>query len=396
MALEQLGGGSGGFTYTQNSAPSSPSIGETWFDTSTDGGAGKIYADLGSGAQWHVLPVQDELQSGRTRELLLLLQDSPISEVQDPLNIQSGLSEAYGTNNDGDYIIDGQDFQSNVSNGDFTRVNNLELTPVDSITPGVLINDGRFDQNGEGTITITNLTTSTVWGSDSASGIWNDTYLEVTRDVSGLSGTHKIEWDYDYTTETLNDYIYADASPSTEVTDKFSAPTTAPTDFKAWNAISAEVNTGGSTRENPHEFELLDSTDTVLTSTRIPDSNFIDPAFKLRDRKYQTTAGSDGQSQFNIAETGDGGHYGIPIFPQLAWVKHNGSFLDTNKYTFYSDTATVEIDTSNITIVSGDSITISYDFDLFDTTLKPRVWLFRNGTSEESPSISHFRYEYIV
>jgi WD40 repeat protein len=62
MTLEQLGGG--GFDYLQDSAPSNPSIGETWLDTSQDPPISKVYADLGSGGQW-------------TTDLL----DSPISEA---------------------------------------------------------------------------------------------------------------------------------------------------------------------------------------------------------------------------------------------------------------------------------------------------------------------------
>lgn len=44
--------GSGGYDDVQNTAPTSPSIGDTWLDTSTHPPVGKVYADLGSGGQW--------------------------------------------------------------------------------------------------------------------------------------------------------------------------------------------------------------------------------------------------------------------------------------------------------------------------------------------------------
>lgn len=49
--MAELIGGSG-YDDVQDTAPSSPSIGDTWLDTSTDPPQGKIYADLGSGGQW--------------------------------------------------------------------------------------------------------------------------------------------------------------------------------------------------------------------------------------------------------------------------------------------------------------------------------------------------------
>jgi len=42
----------GGYDDIQNTAPSDPSVGDTWLDTSTDPPKGKIYADLGGGGQW--------------------------------------------------------------------------------------------------------------------------------------------------------------------------------------------------------------------------------------------------------------------------------------------------------------------------------------------------------
>ena len=50
MALQPIGGG--GYDYVQNTEPSSPTIGETWLDTSTNAPDEKIYADVGSGGSW--------------------------------------------------------------------------------------------------------------------------------------------------------------------------------------------------------------------------------------------------------------------------------------------------------------------------------------------------------
>lgn len=50
--MAELIGGSG-YDNVQNTEPTSPSIGDTWLDTSTDPPTGRIYADLGSGADWH-------------------------------------------------------------------------------------------------------------------------------------------------------------------------------------------------------------------------------------------------------------------------------------------------------------------------------------------------------
>jgi hypothetical protein len=49
MVLQAIGGG---YDYVQDTAPTSPSIGDTWLDTSTDPPTGKVYADLGGGGQW--------------------------------------------------------------------------------------------------------------------------------------------------------------------------------------------------------------------------------------------------------------------------------------------------------------------------------------------------------
>lgn len=61
--MSELIGGSG-YDDVQNTAPTSPSVGDTWLDTSNDPPTGKVYADLGGGGQW-------------TTDLL----DAPISSV---------------------------------------------------------------------------------------------------------------------------------------------------------------------------------------------------------------------------------------------------------------------------------------------------------------------------
>ena len=56
MTLEPLGGG--GFDYVQDTQPSAPNIGETWYDEGeTDvTNRSKIYADVGNGAEWVIVP----------------------------------------------------------------------------------------------------------------------------------------------------------------------------------------------------------------------------------------------------------------------------------------------------------------------------------------------------
>jgi hypothetical protein len=432
MTLEQLGGGSGGFTYTQNSAPSSPSIGETWFDTSTDGGAGKIYADLGGGAQWHVLPVQDELQSGRTRELLLLLQGKPVSEVVDPLNEQSGLSNNVIIDNQGDYTLGGLEQGSTVTrdNDDGSvsaddkrgfRINpNADLDGLDisisSNTSGVttayiLETDGTELASASidsGTARLeASLSSGTDYnvvaddgGNSYTTGRDNDatfpytsTDIDITNGVYLATSTGARPYNIKSVTAlTKTGSFYTDG----HVTDRFTAPTTAPADFKAWESIKAkDVTVGGSTSANPVEFEILNSSDTVLNSSKIPRGKLDDTEFKFRDRIYFENAGSNGQSNYTISTTGDGGHFGIDVLTVVS-VKQNGSVLDSANWSFDPPSDTVTIDTNNVTISSGDTIEIKYDLDVFDSTLQPRAYLNRESSSETSPSISHFRYEYIV
>jgi hypothetical protein len=436
MALEQLGG-SGGFTYTQSSTPNNPEVGETWFDTSTDGGTGKIYADLGGGAQWHVLPVQDELQSGRTRELLLLLHDKPVPEVVDPLNLQTGLSETY-TQSGSDYSIgnvvgttatrtsDNSSFSSETGGYGLEVVpqkdiNGVEVT-ISSNTSGVssvILTDSNENILAEKTGSyssgdIVRLVEPMASGTAYYVGAYNDgnqytrgyydggLFPHTSNDIDITDGARFIHPDDSNSLSTFSqEFCFIDVSSVVGgldgyVTDQFSAPTTAPADFQQWNAIRAEdVTTGGSTSAEPVEFEILDLSDTVLTSSRIPKSELADEKFRFRDREYSEDAGSNGQSDYTIPETGDGGHFGLPILTVVS-VKQNGSVLDSDNWSFDSNTDTVTIDTANVSIASGDTIEIKYDFDVFDSTLRPRAYLFRESRDETSPSISHFRYEYIV
>jgi len=418
----------GGFDDVQDTAPSSPSIGDTWFDTSVESGAGKIYADLGGGAQWHVLPVQNELQSGRTRELLLLLQNQPVPEVVDPLNLQSDLSALY-TQTGSDYEITASDTSTASRPDDDTTVTSsnrvgVEIEPQDDITQ--LSATVSSNTSGLSTVYLLQSDGSTVIATKSASSsgesvsfsqsLTQGTKYYVAVDNGGSSydygyytgsvsypyTSNKVDITYGFTSGSGNYFprgiksVSVDYTPlNAHVTDRFAAPTTAPADFKQWNAIRAEdVTTGGSTSANPVEFEILDSSDTVLTSARIPKSELADEKFHLRDREYTTTAGSNGQSDYTIPQTGAGGHFGLPILTAVN-VQVNGNYLDSSNFEF-DGTDTVTIDTNNVTISSGDTITVAYDFDVFDSTLQPRAYLTRASTSETSPSISHFRYEYTV
>lgn len=364
--------------------------------------------------------VLNELQNGRTRELLLLLQDSSIPDVVDPLNLQSGLSDKYTTDESGDYIIEDDATGSTVSRSDGGAVSKADKTGI-AIVPSVDLagitatlapdNDGisnAYLTDDSGTIIDsisspgdqvefnTTLTAGTEYwlladnNDNSYSAERTNVEFPITSaDIDIVSGvvsgsTDNVAWVYKSVTAKLG---FLTAS----VTDKYTAPTTPPADFKQWNAIRAEdVTTAGSTSPEPVEFEILDSTDTPLTSSRIPKSEVADSAFKFRDREYQTTA-SAGETQFTISDTGAGGHYGVPIF-EVVTVEQNGNVLDPSAYEF-DGTDTVILDSG---ASDGDTITLSYDLDVFGSTLQPRAYLNREDISENSPSISHFRYEYIV
>lgn len=371
--------------------------------------------------------VLEELQEGRTRELLLLLQDRPVPEIVDPMNLQT-INNAV-EDIDGDYKLDDTE-------ADGTSVSLNEDSTTQKYSAGFVINPNA--DLSEVTVTATANTTEfdTAYIEDSS----DETILsEKTGPFSGgdtitfdvllsadseyvVYGATNDESDFTMGYDTRESisaedfdisagwteggtgtllFTWSDINvklaPPTAgyVTDQFSAPTSAPAEFEAWNAIRAEgVTTGGSTSANPVEFEILDSTDSVLTSARIPASEIADSAFRLRDREHATTAGADGQADYQIPETGTGGHYGLPIL-SVVTVEQNGSVLDPSAWEF-DGTDTVTIDTSSVSITSGDSITISYDFDVFDSTLQPRAYLSRESTTETSPSISHFRYEYVI
>lgn len=373
--------------------------------------------------------VLDELQNGRTRELLLLLQDRPIPEVVDPMNLQSGLSNNYITDSDNDYILSYYGSVNDMPDDDSSYLASslngigkygIEINPNTSL-------DGIKCTVSSNTSNISNLylsdASANVITSKSASSgdtvEFNETlsaganyYLTVDNNGNDFTVGYESVGSFPFTStdidvtnstsdggsSTTQSYRYTitsvtaiNASLSGYVTDNF----TAPTDFKAWNALRAEdVTTGGSTSANPVEFEILDSSDTVLTSARIPASEIADSAFRLRDRECSKNAGSDGQADYTIPQTGAGGHYGLPIL-SVVTVEQNGNVLDPSNWEWDGED-TVTIDTSTVTIASGDTITISYDFDVFDSTLQPRAYLSRESTSETSPSISHFRYEYIV
>jgi len=417
--MAELIGGSG-YDDVGNTAPSNPSIGDTWLDTSGGEATGKIYADLGNGADWQVLPVQDELQSGRTRELLLLLQDKPVPEVQDPMNLQTGLSSSFSQEGE-DYRIGFE--ASGVSFDVYSSGTGADPNSGAVINPNSELGKLEFsvasETNGVSNVEVRERSSGNqiaYKGSFNAgSTITVDATLQEGTDyVVEMGANQRAEMQSNTASSTSLDVVNGWSNGSTagrvryitnitgyakqllgQVCDRFDAPTTPPANFKSWHAIRGEdVTTGSSTSANPVEFEILDSSGTVLTSSRIPASEIADSAFRLRDREYETTAGSDGQAGYQIPETGAGGHYGLPVL-SVVTVEQNGSVLDPSEWEFDGDT-TVTIDTSAVSVASGDSITISYDFDVFDSTLQPRAYLSREDTSEDSPSISHFRYEYVI
>lgn len=375
--------------------------------------------------------LSDELQSGRTRELLLLLQDKPVPEIQDPLNIQSGLSSGF-VQDSSDYRLSNEKSStvSRPSDNDSGSASKSELEgliinpndDLEEVDLTISSNTGTVTKAEVGVFngsTIQSVTgsftagdTVTITASLSAN---TDHYVAVTNENgSWTSGQFNASFPYTSTfvdivdgyqgglsnglaraIETVKGYKSVPRN-SGKITDQFTSPTSTTADFKAWNSIRAEdVTTGGSTSANPVEFEILDSTDTVLNSSRIPKARIADEPFTMRNRVYSESATSNGQSDYTIATTGDGGHFGIPVLTVVS-VKKNGSVLDSDNWSFDADTDTVTIDTSNVTIESGDTIDIKYDFDVVDSTLQPRAYLNRASSSETSPSISHFRYEYVI
>lgn len=333
-----------------------------------------------------------ELQSGRTRGLLLLLQDKPVPEVQDPMNAPTA-GRVATVESDGDQTLDGTDmpvFEFSGSRGT-PLTHTINASNYDQITVYGRNNTSAFTEDG--TVTITDITNDVQIASDTSGG---GVSVESTYDVSQFDGSLTIEWVQSGAGGNLTDaYIETSNAVGGYVTDAYTPTTTPPANFQQYHAIRAEgVDVGGSTSSPPVELEILNSTNATLTSSRIPPSEFVDEPFVMRNRVYSETAGSDGQSDYQIPISGEGGHFGIPILTVVS-VKKNGAVLDSANWSFDGDTA-VTIDTSNATIASGDTIDIKYDFDVFDSTLQPRAYLSREDTSETSPSISHFRYEYVI
>jgi hypothetical protein len=362
----------------------------------------------------------DSVLRGRTRELLLLLQDAPVPEVQDPLNIQSDLSANYRTTGS-DYEI-GPALTTRPSDGN-SYTGSKDIGVKINVKSGIDTLSFTISSNTSGltnvyvTDTSQNVIASTDV-SDLGSGIGNldvslsagDYYL-----FGGSDGS-----DYEQGTFDSNSFPYSgpivDITASVQsngteyqeaislfdgigapakaanVCDRFAAPTTAPADFKQWVSIDAfDADAGGSTSPNPVEFEILDSSETVLNSSRIPLSEM---PFRLKGRSYSETAGADGQSDYQISQTGEGGHFGLPIL-SVVTVSVAGSVIDPANWQF-DGADTVSVDTSTVTVENGDEVEIVYDVDVFDSTLQPRAYLNRESVGETSPSISHFRYEYEV
>jgi len=377
-----------------------------------------------------IKPLIDELTKGRTRELLLLLQDRPVPEVVDPLNIRAELSSAYEQSGD-DYVIRGTDTSTATTETDDQNGSGSEKTGVKIVPSKDLksVSATLFSGTDSGLTAYILDSSDSVIASKSFSGdsftieeplsAGTPYYVVVDKNGStygysayGSATSYPYESQYvDITTAYNGDFsppeysnkvysiksITATKVPdlSGKITGRFSAPTAAPADFAQWEAVQARgVSPGGSTATEAVEFDILDSSDAAVNSARIPASEMADSAFKFRDREASVDASADGQSDFVIPTTGSGGHYGIPILSVVS-VSKNGSPVPPENWEFDS-AETVSVDTSAVSITSGDRVTISYDLDVFDSTLQPRAYLNRADTSEASPSISHFRYEYTV
>lgn len=372
-----------------------------------------------------VAPVLEELKSGRTRQLLLLLQSHPIPAVQDPMNVQSGLSAEYRQTSAGSYALAAlsNDLPSLPSTASSPAWNGLTIVPqtslsslsgrlaasntgftsariYDTSSSTVVASKSISSLSGGDTVTFTNLSLSagttylfqinaggaSFTRAETTSGSISPPFTGPNVSVKGSSrGTSA-------STSSLFVFAAVGLPPvGGHVTDSFAAPTAAPASFKAWHSLHAEnVSTGTSTSSQPVSFDILNSNGTAVNSTRIPLSEF--QPFVMRGRQAAISASSSGQTQFTIPSTGSGGHYGIPIL-DVVTVQHNGNLVNSSNWSFGgTDTVTL----SNTTINSGDTVTVSYDFDVFDSTLQPRAYLSRASGSETSPSIDHFRYEYII
>ncbi|MFD1632276.1 hypothetical protein ACOZ4L_05725 [Haloplanus ruber] len=351
-------------------------------------------------------------------------------EVVDPLNIRAELSSAYEQSGD-DYVIHGTDTstvttESEDQNGFGPEKTGLKIVPSKDLKS---VSATLFPGTDSGLTAYILDSSDSVIASKSFSGdsftieeplsAGTSYYVVVDKNGSsysysayGSATSYPYESKYvDITTAYNGDFsppeysnkvysiksITATKAPdlSGKITGRFSAPTAAPADFSQWEAVQARgVSPGGSTATEAVEFDILDSSDAAVNSARIPASEMADSAFKFRDREASVDASADGQSDFVIPTTGSGGHYGIPILSVVS-VSKNGSPVPPENWEF-DGAETVSVDTSAVSITSGDSVTISYDLDVFDATLQPRAYLNRADSSEDSPSISHFRYEYVI
>jgi len=298
-----IGFASGGGSYddVQATEPTNPSVGDTWFDTSTEGGTGKIYADLGNGADWQVLPVQDELQSGRTRELLMLMQNRPVPEVQSPITPQPRVSGGYAESN-GKYTIDNSTFTDNLSSDD--NDNGITVYAGVTIYPKVGITqlDGAFSSNTHVDElndvrlydTDQNILDSDSSFSTSGDGFTLQADLEPFTEYHVLAGANFNQYKvgiknnpgFPYT-NFLFDTIYGTtldssgdltkrggnqrrrninsltATPKNEaiLSHSYSPTVTSTTPFKQFHSVEAtDVSTGGSTSSTPLEFDIYAAT----------------------------------------------------------------------------------------------------------------------------------------
>lgn len=414
MPWNSLGGGYDDVGATE---PSNPSIGDTWLDTSDGDATGKIYADLGNGADWQVLPVQNELQSGRTRELLLTQITGPIPKINNPVNKKSVSNTikdngAYKLdNNVTDSAVLGNDYgPDNITDSGFVikpkhPATNISLTtdqqPVTSITvkrasDGSLIKDiGDISKGSTVQYTI-NLQAdveyivagdqkefAAVTGNNGTpdSTLFNvvDGYFEGSRDSNSFCFT--------------NVGVTANYS-SGSVTGGYAAPTTGDAAFTQWSEVVLEsFSTGQSSSTNPITVDLLDSSNTKLNTESIPLSE-ISSGFKFQDRVASMEATSDNQTEFNLPINGSGGTYGINLLPEVVSLKLNGDYIDYSNYSFFNSNSRVDIDTSQVTVSTGDTVDVKYDLDVFDSEIRPKINMSRELADETSPSIESIKYKY--
>jgi hypothetical protein len=371
--MAKLIGGSG-FDYVQNTTPSGADFGESWLDTSTDPPQQKVYADLGSGGQWtvtgstdEVAGISEELKSGRTRELLLLLQGDPIPEVVDPLNIQALLSSNYSTDDDGDYILDSTSTNGFVTDKftasatELTEFKQWSIIRAEDVTTGgsTSANPVEFDF-----LTVNSRPREDRFtGETNKYGIKfepNENVSEVEAVIHDSSNPPTQAYLKDDDTGTLiksksiegtsvrftgvdltagNIYRLVANSNGNSYT-RTSNGDSLPQKGDVFDFVSGIFNDSGTDSGTTYVFKSLVSTKNSLS---IPKAEIVDEPFTMRNRVYSQSAGSNGQSDFTIATTGDGGSFGMPILTVVS-VKKNGSVLDSANWSF-DDTDTVTIDT---------------------------------------------------